>query len=249
MDTLIGHTGFIGKNFSKRSSFNLYNSKNIHMLSEKQHNVIFCAAPSAEKWKINVSPEEDLNNINTILLNLKSSSFKKIVLFSTIDVYDNTVNFDESHEILSCNHNYGKNRLYFEKEIKKFPNWIIIRLPGLFGNELKKNVIFDLLNDNILGKINLNDRYQWYFIDWLFNDVQLIINSKNKIFNFFTEPVENEIIINDFFPFHDKSFFIKSIPFKNYDLKTLNKQGGYFKTKQEVLEKLNLYIENEKSKK
>ena len=41
----------------------------------------------------------------------------------------------------------GKNRLYLEKWVEEnIDNHLIIRLPGLFGENIKKNFIFDLIN-------------------------------------------------------------------------------------------------------
>lgn len=246
MDSLIGYSGFVGSNLlNNNASFNLYNSKNIHELSSVNHNTIFCAAPNAEKWKINLNAENektDLNNIQTIINNLKITKFKKIVLFSSIDVYDNLVALDENHEIETTNHAYGKNRLFFENEVKKFPNWIIIRLPGLFGNGLKKNIIYDLLHDNVNYKINLNDKYQWYSLDWLHKDIKKIKKQKNKIFNFFTEPISNEELISNFFPEYNKSNCDKFLPYKNYNLNTIYSKTKYIKSKKETLQSLSIFI-------
>jgi len=243
MNTLIGYTGFVGENLCKKENFHKYNSKNINDLSNIEHETIFCAAPSAEKWKINKDDTEDLKNINSIIKNIKSSKFKKIVLFSTIDVYDKLDGLNEEYNTIYDNHHkYGKNRIYFENEIKKFDNWIIIRLPGLFGKGLKKNIIFDLIFNNITNKINLNDKYQWYSIDWLKSDLDKVIEENKKTFNFFTEPLENSIIINKFFKNINNDYFIDVPSNKKYDLRTKNTRTGYIRGKQEVLESLKSYV-------
>ncbi len=244
MNSLIGYTGFVGKNLDKTQIFNKYNSKNITDLCNIPHDIIFCAAPSAEKWRINIDDSQDKENIYNILLNLKKTTFKKIILLSTIDVYDVTKDFNEDYEIKSSNNNYSRNRLYFENEIKKFNDWLIFRLPGLFGHGLKKNVIYDLMNNNITSKININDKYQWYNIDWLNNDINRFIHEKNKIFNLFTEPISNKIIIEKFFSEIEKTNFINSHPFKEYSLKTNCDITGYIRNKKEVLNSLMLYIKN-----
>jgi hypothetical protein len=35
-------------------------------------------------------------------------------------------------------------------------------LPALFGKHIKKNIIYDLLNENEIHNINYNSLYQWY---------------------------------------------------------------------------------------
>jgi hypothetical protein len=248
MNTLIGHNGLVGSNLIKYEKFHLYNSKNINDLNSVNHNEIWCCAPSAEKWKINSSKEEalrDKNNIDTILNNIAKSNFKEVKLFSSIDVYDCLVGLDEEYDIQSCNHDYGKNRLYFESEIKKLKQWNIIRLPGLFGDGLKKNVIFDLLNNNVNQKINLNDSYQWYFLDWLYEDVKMI-NTKNNVYNFFTESVPNEKIIDIIGVDRNEDLFYKSNDFKFYNLTTKNSESGFIRNAVSVLDALSLYVKRVK---
>ena len=42
---------------------------------------------------------------------------------------------------------YGKNRFWLEKKItENFPNHLIVRLPALYGKNLKKNFIYDYMN-------------------------------------------------------------------------------------------------------
>jgi hypothetical protein len=65
-----------------------------------------------------------------------------------VDVYHKTYNVDEKSEINTDNLNaYGLNRRFLEEwVIKNMNKYTIIRLPALFGNGLKKNFLYDLLN-------------------------------------------------------------------------------------------------------
>jgi nucleoside-diphosphate-sugar epimerase len=76
------------------------------------------------------------------LRTLKKFAQKKLVLISTADVYacpdavDETTVIDET-----ALHPYGKNRYYLEKWVAdNSGNYHIVRLPGLFGDNLKKNL-------------------------------------------------------------------------------------------------------------
>ena len=61
-----------------------------------------------------------------------------------------------------------KNRKMLEYFVKNnFQNYLIIRLPGIFGTGLKKNVIYDLMNKNELQKIYSNDYFQWYDLEFV----------------------------------------------------------------------------------
>ena len=66
---------------------------------------------------------------------------------------------------LKKNSEYGKNRLYLEKFIKKkFKEHVIIRLPIVYGKNFSKNAIFDLINDNEIEKLNGKDLIQIYHV-------------------------------------------------------------------------------------
>ena len=74
------------------------------------------------------------------LLNiLKTVKSKKAVLISTIAVYPQPVIYNENYFDYKSDPNYGKNRKFAEYEFSKiFKDSYIIRLPALFGNNLKK---------------------------------------------------------------------------------------------------------------
>ena len=193
IEGLAGYTGFVGGNLFKKGNFNyLFNSKNIENLPNFSiDNLYFCAV-GAEKWRINKEPKKDLEQINQQLNLLRKSKFERLILISTIDVYSRR---DGINELCEETHymndiSYGGNRRYFEKILlDEFKDVKIIRLPALFGDGLKKNIIFDLLQENMLKNINLNSTFQWYFLGNLFDDIAKVISlyPDQKVFNFFTE--------------------------------------------------------------
>lgn len=149
MKGLIGYTGFVGGNLLKQMDFQKkYNSKNIDNIKGEEFDVIICSGVSAVKWYANQNPVEDLKNINKLIENLKNIKAKKFILISTIDIYDNFNNIDEESIPNTLQQDiYGKNRYYLEKWVENnFEDYLIVRLPALFGEGLKKNFIYDLLN-------------------------------------------------------------------------------------------------------
>jgi nucleoside-diphosphate-sugar epimerase len=194
---IIGSTGFVGSNLIKNIDFDFkFNSKNINQIVENNYKTIICSAPSATKWMINKYPEEDIDNINKIFNLLKNTYFEKIILLSSIDVYGYDIN--KRHDEYSLidivnNHNYGINRLYFENLLlNNFDDVKIVRLPGLFGDGLKKNILFDLKNKNLKylnENINRNSSFQWYPINNLCKDLYKL--NENKITNIVTDEIFN----------------------------------------------------------
>lgn len=208
MHGLVGCSGLVGMNLQQFYNFDaLYNSKNFHEARGAHFNVLFFCGIPAVKWYANTHPKEDGETIDGIKQILKTITCDKIILISTIDVYDKincgTLSDVVLNEDYLCNyennHTYGKNRYLFEKFIMEhFENYHIIRLSGLFGKGLKKNIIYDLLNNNNIYNIAPNSIFQWYNLDRMKNDIDIVIQNDIKICNLFAEPIRTVEIIELF---------------------------------------------------
>lgn len=219
---LIGHTGFVGSNLSNSFDFtHLFNSQNISEINNEFFDIVICAGVSANKFWANKNADDDLLNIEELLKHLKTIRANKFVLISTIDVYGFSKEVDENSIIDSNNHSYGINRKYFESQILTiFSNVFIIRLPGLFGKGLKKNVIFDLLNDNCLDMINPDSEFQYYNLNNLYSDINCVISNNIKLINLVSEPIKTSDILNLFFP--DKKVGLNMVPIAKYDIQSVH---------------------------
>jgi hypothetical protein len=230
---LIGSSGLIGKvilNSLIKKNFKIskYNSRNITNIKNKKFYKIYCAGLPAEKWKANNFPNKDRKNMLKLLNNLKKTKCDKFYLISSIDTH-------KPEEA------YGKNRLDFENYIKKiFSNYLIIRLPGVFGNGLKKNIIFDLLNRKNLENISKDDYFQWYNLKYLFSDINKYEKKYglNRVIELYSKPIKNHYIIK-LFPklkiLHQEKKNIK------YDIKP---NIGYYKNKKTILNGIKNFIKN-----
>lgn len=200
---LIGYTGFVGSNLRAQGAYSdLFNSQNYHGLQGQYYDEVVCAGISAVKWLANQSPENDWAGIESLLEVLKTVETKRFVLISTIDVYpDPSKPLDESAELEALpNHPYGRHRLAVEQFVsERFPLHSIVRLPALFGPNLKKNALFDLLNDNETHKINPASSFQWYPITRIEQDLETVKVANLKIVNLFTEPTLTERIVEELF--------------------------------------------------
>ena len=149
MKILVGYTGFVGSNIYENTFFDgVYNSKNIEEAYGKNPELLIYSGLRAEKYLANNEPEKDMELIYQAEKNIKSINPKKLVLISTIDVFKTPKNVDENSYIDTENlHAYGYNRYKLECWVRdNYPNSLIIRLPGLFGKNLKKNFIYDFIN-------------------------------------------------------------------------------------------------------
>lgn len=146
---LVGYTGFVGSNLANAFSFDsLYNSKNIGSAYGEKPDLLLYAGVRAEKFLANASPKNDRDSMDEALENIKRISPKKLVLISTIDVYGAAENVDERTMIdESCLQPYGANRHYLEHHVRaRYEDALIVRLPGLFGKNIKKNFIYDYIH-------------------------------------------------------------------------------------------------------
>jgi glycine/D-amino acid oxidase-like deaminating enzyme len=155
---LIGR-GFVGSNLDQPGRFtDRYHSKNVHEMRGHYQQIVI-AAPSAEKWKANMQPGTDFDQVEAITLALKNCTADDVVLCSTIDVHGDT--------------KYGLHRKQLETAVRiLFPGVArIVRLPALYGPGLKKNALFDILRKESLP-LSSEDEYQWYDVRRLWNDLR-----------------------------------------------------------------------------
>lgn len=198
---LIGYTGFVGGNIVAQHQFDdVYNSQNIADIEGKEYDLVVSAANRAEMWRINQDPEGDLAEINEFIDHIKKVSMKKLVLISTVGVYKTAVGVDEDTPIDTKDLTpYGKHRYYLEEFCRDNFNTTIVRLPGLFGDGLKKNVIFDLLNDNNVEKIHKDGVYQYYNLGRIWSDIKVALDNDLALVNFATPPISTEQVAKDCF--------------------------------------------------
>lgn len=253
MNYLIGNSGLVGKNLLKHQQFDAtFNSSSINNLPSvfvEGGDVILSCLP-ATKWQINQNKLKDLQNIHSIINTLTHCAFNNIVLISTIDVYlDSPLGVDESHDPTINTLHYGSHRLLFEKMVRDLLNYKslhVFRLPALFGDHLKKNVLFDLLYNNNVDKINLNTYYQWYDLGRLHDDIKhFTTNHSSGIFNLFTQPVYTADVVDAFFPAADVGYEGNLV---QYDWKTQHFASGYILDASQVMQDIEKFIYEARNK-
>lgn len=242
MNALIGSSGFVGTNLIKQYLFShLYNSSNIQNIINYEYDTIFCAAPSAVKWLANKEPAEDLQSIYNLAKYFKNIKTKRFILFSTIDVYNQFPSNEDVVIDITKTSFYGKNRFLLENFVTKyFTLYNIIRLPGLFGEGLKKNIIYDLLNNNLNYKINANDYYQWFYLKDINKVIDYVVKENISVYNISTEPISNKELVNNIVGTKYNDYLIYDNPKIYYDIRT--KYGNYLYNKTDIFNKLNEFI-------
>lgn len=252
---LVGYTGFVGGTLLKARPFDvLINSRNSGELRNRDFDFVVHAGVPAVKWLANREPAADRAAIESIRDALATVRIRELIFISTIDVYpDPAARADEQAAIDPAgNHPYGRHRFELEQWVRgHFPNAYIVRLPALFGEGLKKNAIFDLLNDNQVDRINPASRFQWYPLRRLHADIETVRASGIRLINLFPEPIRTSDILEAFFP--DAAVGPAVEPAPAYDLRTRHADlfggpAGYQLDRATVMEELASFIAQERSK-
>ena len=206
MKMLVGNTGFVGSNLIKSMKFDkVFNSKNIEESYGMKPDLLIYSGVRGTKFLANKYPNDDKKNIEDAIKNIEKINPKKIVLISTVDVYDDLNNQDEDYIINKENlHVYGKNRYELEQwVINNFTDYNIIRLPAIYGINLKKNYIHDLINPcptylSSEKKIEIEKVFpeigQYYFQD---GDIYKILKYDLRLINFFKTDKNNALCYTD----------------------------------------------------
>jgi sugar phosphate isomerase/epimerase len=254
MKAIIGYTGFVGSHIKDNIDLpcDFYNSKNIHEIIGKEYEIVYFAGLPATKWMINKEPEKDINNMLKIQQYLSKASIQKFVLISTIDVYDKNKQLQDEKVTKVTEESYGKHRFIMEEWVKiNYDDYHIIRLPALFGVGLKKNIIYDLLNiniidynyyydvKNILSTISPFTFFQWYDINDLITDINYTIKKNIQIINLFSETILTLDLIKECFPNYTNYIKNNASSPIIYNYKT----NFYIKDKNTIFTKLNKYIQ------
>ena len=251
MNALIGHSGFVGGNLlAKRPYESLYRSSNIDEIRGREFDHVVCSGIQAMKWWANLHPEEDRAGIDRLLVALSDVRAERFSLISTIDVYPSPRGVDEDSPIETTGHHaYGLHRLRAEEQVAgMFPQVLVLRLPGLFGPGLKKNVIYDLIHDNNLHQVHPGGVFQYYDLRRLADDIDRAWSSGVSTLNLSSGPIGTSEIRDRFFP--GKELGGTGPAPAGYDMlskhaATWGGAGGYLYSKEQVLSDLGDWLASE----
>jgi hypothetical protein len=194
---LVGYSGLVGSYI--RDMFpkaKMFNSSNIHEIRGRSFDLLILSTLPAEKWKANRFPNEDAQVVRAISEHLSSVASNQTLLISTIDVFNKPFGvFEDDVPQESELSGYGMNRLIFERFVNaKFGNVWTVRLSGLVGRNLKKNVIYDLRNGKSVEEVPINSQFQLYPLERLNSDLEKILANGPGLLHLVAEPLTLESI-------------------------------------------------------
>lgn len=145
---IVGYTGFVGQNLCLSQQFDArYNSKNIIDAFGTKPDMLVYAGVRSEMFTANHFPEKDFEHIKDAIENIKKIAPKRLVLISTISVYPNYEGDEKTAIDEKSKSAYGQNRRFLERWVEENHNdYLIVRLPALYGVGIKKNFIYDMIH-------------------------------------------------------------------------------------------------------
>ena len=246
---IVGHTGFVGGTLhDSLPQAECFNSKNIEEIAGRIFDVVICSGLPAAKWMINQNPEEDLINMQRLQQALQGiTRCGHFVLISTIDVYEASVPGQTEEPSHSASHPYGQHRLQMERWSTKqdfAAKSTILRLPGLFGVGLKKNIIYDMLNKRLLETVCASHVFQWYNMSNLYDDlVSALCDREPGVYNLFPEPVSTAELVQAAFPEYWPVVSKNVTDTPNvYCVQTMHRPTGWVADKKTVLEQIKAFV-------
>jgi dTDP-4-dehydrorhamnose reductase len=250
-NALIGFTGFVGSSLLRQTKFEfLFRSTNIKEIEGGIFDLVVCAGAPAQKWVANREPREDLKKINGLIANLQNIKCKTFILISTVDVFKYPIGVDENSLVDESGLNpYGLHRRLLEKFVADhFSNYLIIRLPGLVGPGLKKNVIFDFLNNNNLQTVESRGVFQFYPMVNLWYDIQTALKAGLNLVHLTSEPISVADVSLECFGQIFTQELAGSPPI--YDFRTIHSdlfkgEGNYQYRECEIIQAIRAYAQSE----
>lgn len=252
-DALIGYSGYVGQALLRQRTFgHLFRSSNIADIRGGSFEMVVCAGAPAQKWIANGNPEQDLENLESLMSELATVTCRRFVLISTVDVFSDPAGADEDTPVIEQDLSaYGRNRRLLELFVERtFPECLIVRLPGLVGPGLRKNVVFDLLNNNALESVDSRGVFQFYPMVNLWSDISVALSEEFKLIHLTAAPIQVEEVAKFGFGVDFVNHLSKapaSYDFRTKHAVTFGGSGSYQYSRRESLIAIRAYAQSEHS--
>ncbi len=174
---ILGGRGFVGSAFARlceRESrdYSVIDLDNYEEMRGGACELLVNADGNSRKYLAAADPLEDFRlSVLSVLRSFSDFKFEKYAYISSVDIYPDHSNPAGNHEEVEIDggllSNYGFHKLLGELLVKHYlSRWLIVRMGGVLGEGLKKNPIFDLINDVPL-RVNEESLYQYLPIDYV----------------------------------------------------------------------------------
>jgi nucleoside-diphosphate-sugar epimerase len=173
---LVGANGFVGSAFARllqsRPDVELIcvTRENFYSLAAMRADVVIEAAANSKKFLAEENPAGEFEtSVAHCLRSLLKFSGDIRVHISSVDVYSELSSVEATRENAAIDLNkishYGFHKRLAEQLVQHYAGrWLILRLAGMVGPNIRKNPVFDILNGLPL-RIHPDSRYQYMLTD------------------------------------------------------------------------------------
>jgi len=219
-------------------------------LQGQHFDMVVCAAAPGQKWLANREPDADRRRIEQLMRSLQSFRCDTFVLISTVDVFRQPLGVTEESAVeLQGLQPYGLHRYELEQFARsQFARCHVVRLPGLVGPGLRKNVIYDLHHRNNLDAIDSRGIFQFYPTVNLWFDIQHAVRHQLALVHLCAEPIQvSEVAELGFGIALDQP---RDGPAPRYDMQSrhaalFGASGPYQTSRRETLQAIRAYAQTE----
>ncbi len=192
---IIGGNGFVGSGIRKaleleQHECTIISRDNYQSLIGQSFDVLINANGNSKKYLAASSPKEEFQaSVTSVQHPLLDFSYNLFVHCSSVDVYanheDTSLNTEETVIDVSALSFYGVHKYLAELLVRKYAKrWIILRFGGFVGEGLKKNSIYDMLN-NVPLRVHVDSKYQYLPTQAAGETISALLkrNIQNEVFN------------------------------------------------------------------
>lgn len=158
---VLGGNGFVGSAFvrlfeSQNVPYEIISRENYQSLAGKSCDLLINANGNSKKFLGNKDPKWEFEaSVTSVRNSLVDFQFKKYVFLSTSDIYPDCshseLTAEDSRPEPSSQSTYGFHKYLAEQCVQHAADdWLIVRMGGFVGPGLKKNAVYDILNDQPL---------------------------------------------------------------------------------------------------
>lgn len=195
MYCILGARGFVGSAFGRlferlEVPFVGVQKDTYSQFKGKKWHIVVNASNNSQKFLADQDPlrEFELTTLNTMRI-LQDYPSDMFIHISSVDVYsDLSSPLSTSEKIqpdIRQSSHYGFHQYLAEECVRHYaPRWLIVRLAGMVGPNLKKNPVYDILHDQPL-RIHPDSQYQFMTTDRVAEVVWSLVEKgwKGEVFN------------------------------------------------------------------
>lgn len=169
---ILGGDGFVGSGYKKffdekQVNYRVINKSNYIKFKGKKCDILINCSTNSKKFLAEKNFKLDFDlTVNHTLNSITDFKYDKYVLISSGEVYykkSKSATYENNQIKIDKISNYGFNKYLSEILVQKYcDKYIIFRMGGFVGEGIKKNIVYDLLNNK---KLRLKAKSKLQFIN------------------------------------------------------------------------------------